>query len=70
MQDDDCMPGRVGYSVEQRAKQIGVSRAFLYGEIRRGRLILTKFGRCSRILDSDWNNYLSARRASSVMEAV
>ena len=59
----------IGRTVDQRASEIGMSRAFLYLEHTAGRLRFTKFGRSTRILDEDWRRYLDDRRAASQTEA-
>lgn len=57
--DDDVEdPAPIGRDVRYRAKQIGVSPSHIYNEINRGRLVLTRFGRTSCVLDHHWRSYL------------
>jgi excisionase family DNA binding protein len=42
------------------AKRLKLSRSFVYGEIKRGRLKAMYFGRMPRIAESDFTAYLAA----------
>lgn len=44
------------------AARAKVSRSFIYGEIKRGALKATLFGRLVRISEGDWLAYVEARR--------
>ena len=48
------------YSIKQAAQRLGVSRWFIYDEIRAGRLVAHKVGRAVRIHKDDLGRYLAA----------
>lgn len=52
-------------TAEQVAAEIGMSRAFVYAEIRAGRLPAARYGRSVRVEDAD----LAAYRARSKQRA-
>ena len=52
---------RLGWSLTELAPAIGLSRAFLRKEVRRGVLPAKKFGRRIIVLDKDLQRYLTSR---------
>jgi excisionase family DNA binding protein len=50
----------MGTSVDDRAEELGISRATLYREIRAGRLMARKVGERTVIIDRDWQIYLES----------
>lgn len=58
----DLAADAVCRSVREQARRIGVSKSFLFEEIRIGRLASIKIGRRRLIADTDITNYIAARR--------
>jgi excisionase family DNA binding protein len=52
-------PPKLGWSVEELASSLGLSKSFLRNEIRKGSLRARKIGRRVIILTSDLDKYLS-----------
>jgi excisionase family DNA binding protein len=61
---------RTAHSVDDICKAINASRSFLYCEIRRGRLKAHKVGRATRVLDSDFQDYLASWKLIEPRELV
>jgi excisionase family DNA binding protein len=49
---------RKAYSVQELARLYPLSRGFLRGEIRQGKLRVRRFGRRVLILKEDWDSYV------------
>lgn len=56
------MPERLTLSMKELAHMLGVSPAFLYNEINRGKLKTIKFGKRRLILREDVDAYIAAHR--------
>jgi len=52
-----------GYSLTEVGKRLGLSRGFLNGQIKQGRLVARKFGRRRVVLHDDLRKYVEARQA-------
>jgi excisionase family DNA binding protein len=52
-----------GYSLTDVGKRLGLSRGFLNGQIKQGRLIARRFGRRRIVLHDDLRKYLEAQKA-------
>jgi excisionase family DNA binding protein len=51
-----------GYSVEAVAEQLGLSKGFVWSQVRSGRLRSTRFSRRVVILHEDLENYITSQR--------
>ena len=59
------MPDRIAYSIDETAHRLGVSRAFLYLEIDRGKLATVKVGKRRLVRVEDEAAYLTAHRQTA-----
>jgi excisionase family DNA binding protein len=55
---------KLGYSVEDLALGLSLSKGFVWNEIRRGALKARRFGRRVLVLHDDLQAYLKARKAA------
>ena len=50
---------KLGFSIDEASEATGLSKPFLRGEIKNGKLKVTRFGRRVLILANDFSEYLA-----------
>lgn len=56
----DAHVERLGYSIDEVSKATGLSKPFIRGEIRNGKIKVTRFGRRVLVLANHLQDYLLA----------
>ncbi len=56
------MSDRITHTIDETAQRTGLSRSFLYLEMKRGKLATIKVGKCRRVHVADEAAYLQAHR--------
>lgn len=68
MRTDLVRPDRIAYSVEELADALGLSKGFVWNEIRSSKLPAVSFGRRVLVLREDLDKYIKAQPKARALD--